>query len=627
MLTTRTRLQARYAVGISVLTILVPAGIQTGASAASPSSKQAALIRARAATPPPTVSGLSARSGWYGGGTRLTVHGTHFVDVTRVKFGTVAGTSLHVISSTRLKVTTPAHSVGSSNVRVVTDAGTSPAVSDARFSFFGWALTSIPKPPQAVAPGGPSTTVQYVACWKQDRCAGAGSYTDTSGDRQGSLWTLSGRDWSVTKAPLPSDAADNANPIPARISCGTGGVCVVIGTYRAHVNGADSTREVVWTLSAAGQWTLSSLPLPPGAAPGTDSIDTLSSRDPVSCGGTQCAVVGSYRTDADAPRVVLWTLTAGTWRATKPTLPGDAGAEPSPTVGPVACESSGTCAAMGLYSTDSDLNRGALWRWTGTAWTVTEAPTDGVNEFSLNGMRVSCGSGGVCAGVLVLSTSVLSAQLWTVSGKHWSRVQLPTPAGADTSKYVSLDTVSCASNGLCAAAGSYTDTNGDNQASLWSRSSAGSWNARKAPLPANAADNPAPGIKAMSCGNSGDCLVSGVYAAHRNGSDEDDSVLWLFSANSWSRVPGISLRFASVSPAVAIACNARFCAANVNKKNWTESGGNWRTAALPRPSDTSSDPAEAYSFASRSFAGGTVRSSYYSDSDSAGRTAIWVYQS
>src|SRR4051812_6535715 len=67
---------------------------------------------------PPRVAGLSAASGAASGGTRVTVLGSGFRRVTSVRFGTLTGTTVRVLSSTRLAVTAPAHAVGGVVVRV-----------------------------------------------------------------------------------------------------------------------------------------------------------------------------------------------------------------------------------------------------------------------------------------------------------------------------------------------------------------------------------------------------------------------------------------------------------------------------------------------------------------------------
>jgi N-acetylmuramoyl-L-alanine amidase len=74
-----------------------------------------------------SVGAVSPRHGKLTGGTRVKVTGTGFRHVYEVRFGTVDGTSVRVVSTTVMYVTTPAHAVGRVHVRVITAAGTSPA--------------------------------------------------------------------------------------------------------------------------------------------------------------------------------------------------------------------------------------------------------------------------------------------------------------------------------------------------------------------------------------------------------------------------------------------------------------------------------------------------------------------
>jgi hypothetical protein len=58
----------------------------------------------------------------------VTITGTNFTGASAVKFATSAASSVVVLSSTKITAKTPAHAAGLVNVRVVTPAGTSPAV-------------------------------------------------------------------------------------------------------------------------------------------------------------------------------------------------------------------------------------------------------------------------------------------------------------------------------------------------------------------------------------------------------------------------------------------------------------------------------------------------------------------
>jgi len=88
---------------------------------------------ARAAAP--SVSSLSVTSGLSVGGTKVGVHGTGFVKVRYVEFGSHKVRPLAVSSQRKLVVIAPKHASGAMDVRVVTAAGTSAKVVADRFSY------------------------------------------------------------------------------------------------------------------------------------------------------------------------------------------------------------------------------------------------------------------------------------------------------------------------------------------------------------------------------------------------------------------------------------------------------------------------------------------------------------
>ncbi len=88
---------------------------------------------ARAAVPP-TVTAVTPAKGKTAGGATVVLTGTGFQDVTKVQFGSKAGTKLKLSSSTSLSVVAPA-GTGTVDVRVVTKAGTSPTSEQAKYSY------------------------------------------------------------------------------------------------------------------------------------------------------------------------------------------------------------------------------------------------------------------------------------------------------------------------------------------------------------------------------------------------------------------------------------------------------------------------------------------------------------
>ena len=75
------------------------------------------------AVAPPTVTSLCPASGTTKGGTAVTLTGANLSGVTAVRFGSVAATGVTSLSSTSVRVTTPAEPAGTVAVPVTTSAG------------------------------------------------------------------------------------------------------------------------------------------------------------------------------------------------------------------------------------------------------------------------------------------------------------------------------------------------------------------------------------------------------------------------------------------------------------------------------------------------------------------------
>jgi hypothetical protein len=83
----------------------------------------------------PTVDSTAPLFGPLAGGTVVTVHGTNFVAVSEVLFGSMKGTKVNVVSSTKLTVIAPKHASGQVRVRVVAGFGDSSAKGSAVYQF------------------------------------------------------------------------------------------------------------------------------------------------------------------------------------------------------------------------------------------------------------------------------------------------------------------------------------------------------------------------------------------------------------------------------------------------------------------------------------------------------------
>ena len=107
-------------------------GAESGGASAGPASPAAAPAPV---PPPPVVSGVSPIFGPMAGGTWVTVTGQHLGEATAVRFGTVAGTKLAVLSDTQVRILAPAHQPGPVDITVVTPGGTSPTTSADRYTY------------------------------------------------------------------------------------------------------------------------------------------------------------------------------------------------------------------------------------------------------------------------------------------------------------------------------------------------------------------------------------------------------------------------------------------------------------------------------------------------------------
>ncbi len=119
----------------SVVAARCPRALAAAGCLAVAMAGAAALMPAASAAAPPSVKAVSATTGTTSGGTVVTVSGANFSHVTSVLFGSRAGRSVKVLSSSRLRVSTPAHAAGTVDVRVRTATGTSAITTRDHFAF------------------------------------------------------------------------------------------------------------------------------------------------------------------------------------------------------------------------------------------------------------------------------------------------------------------------------------------------------------------------------------------------------------------------------------------------------------------------------------------------------------
>lgn len=117
-----------------------------------------------------------------------------------------------------------------------------------------WKVVSVSLPHGAAA--APDAYLDAVSCPAVARCVAVGSYTDSSGDRQGMLLSWSGKSWTARQAPLPAGAAASPSVSLNAVSCPDSSRCTAGGSYE---NSAAAPLGLLLTWSGTA-WTAASAP-------------------------------------------------------------------------------------------------------------------------------------------------------------------------------------------------------------------------------------------------------------------------------------------------------------------------------------------------------------------------------
>jgi hypothetical protein len=219
-----------------------------------------------------------------------------------------------------------------------------------------WAATRAPLP--ADAAGNPVAGLGAIACPAAGVCTAVGQYTDTKGNGQGVIETLSNRTWTATEAPVPAAAKDSPVVNFTAIVCPAVGSCTALGTYI----GLDAQIRGVFETLANRTWTGTVAPLPANAISFATAVFAQN-------GGTgalacmaagSCTAVGSYVDVHGNSQGLIETLSNGTWTANEAPLPPNAARKPGASLGAVACPPASSCTAIGNYTDASKKDEGLI---------------------------------------------------------------------------------------------------------------------------------------------------------------------------------------------------------------------------------------------------------------------------
>jgi hypothetical protein len=333
--------------------------------------------------------------------------------------------------------------------------------------------TAIEVPGSGMLNAGGYARVDSVSCASAGNCAAGGFYTDLGNPGHFQAFVVSEINGTWRKAiEVPGSGALNAGGAAGvnSVSCASAGNCAAGGFY-TDTDGFGHQQAFVVS-ERNGTW---------GTArqvPGSGALNTGASAsvNSVSCGSAgNCAAGGFYFDGSWNYQAFVVSENNGTWRAAIE-VPGsgalNAGGDAR--VESVSCPSAGNCAASGSYNDgnpNSSTHRQAfvVSERNGTWRTAIEVPGSGILNKGAQGSAesVSCGSAGDCAAGGFYNDGSGHQQAFVVSennGTWRAAIEVPGSGALNTGGAASVESVSCASAGNCAAGGTYTDGFGRIQA-------------------------------------------------------------------------------------------------------------------------------------------------------------------
>jgi hypothetical protein len=247
----------------------------------------------------------------------------------------------------------------------------------------------------------------------------------------------------------------------------------------------------------------------------------------VSCASQgNCAASGYYKDTSGGYQAMVVAETGGVWgQAGELSLPSNAdttaGAQDA-YLGSVSCASQGNCAVSGDYTDTGGGQQAMVAAETGGVWGQASELSLPSNAKTIAGsqyavlLSVSCASQGNCAagGYYRDTSGSQQAMVAAEAGGVWgqaSELSLPSNASA-TLQDAYVRSVSCTSQGNCVAGGRFKDTAGNRQAMVVAETN-GSWGqASELSLPSNAnAGSQLAAVQGVSCTSAGNCSAVGYY--------------------------------------------------------------------------------------------------------------------
>jgi Bacterial Ig-like domain (group 3) len=374
---------------------------------------------------------------------------------------------------------------GSTAAAVVPAAASAPATWDKSM-----------QPPGVTGVGVKYSDVQRVSCPSAGNCTAVGNFSAPGGGPN-TPFAISekGGKWQHAQLLLNRAANDTARYLNLVVSCPSAGNCVGGGE---RLDGKNATVFVVDQKN--GTWG------PPQTIVG--SLSTASYPSAISCpkaGG--CTIGGLYQVMGQNEGWVADEKPDGSWGPLMQPLSSQVNAGGSGAINEVSCGAPGYCVAVGYYTDSSDVSHGYIAQERNHAW---DAPFVLPGNPASNLGAVSCDAPGDCevGGNLHLGDAfVVREKAFTWSGI----TALPGLKQLNAGKNAELHSISCRTKGNCSAGGFYSDAKKHGQGFVVSEKN-GKW-AKVIEVPGLGALNTLPfaTVDSVSCASPGNCAAGGIY--------------------------------------------------------------------------------------------------------------------
>lgn len=341
------------------------------------------------------------------------------------------------------------------------------------------------------------------------------------------------------------------------VSCSSRGDCAAAGNYDNH-----SGHGQAYVVSEKnGSW---------GAAIEVPRLATLNTGGnaqvtSLSCASAGNCAAGGFYTSSRGTRAFVVSEKNGSWgKAIQ--VPGAAalsGASGGSLVAALSCGSAGNCAAGGSYSSDGDQQAFVVSEKNSSWGKAIEVPGLAALNTSMSAGvgSVSCASAGNCAVAGTYRANAPEAFFVSEKNGSWgTAIEVPGSAAFGVATVASL---SCASVGNCAAAGfSGSITNDAPSGPLVASEKNGTWGKVTAVAGTTASARNSAG--SVSCGSVNYCAAGGSYAPSIEGPYQ--AFVVREKNGSWGNaieVPGLAaLNVGGSADVESVSCGqARYCAA------------------------------------------------------------------